>query len=664
MNKKHPCLIIIFLMVACFIAFGQIASNDFINFDDPRLITENSHVQHGINTESIKWALTDSDTEYWHPLTWFLIMLDWRLFGSNAFSHHLVSLLLHIGATLFLFLFLNKATKNLWPSAFAAAMFALHPLRVESVAWASELKDVLSMFFGMATLYAYAYYVEKPRMSKYLLCLILFSLSIMSKPMMVTLPFVLLLLDYWPLARWQKLLIPVNIPVMGNQKTGRETSKQCIIDPPMEKKVAPQTKSSPPSIAILLGEKVPFFFLSIVLSIMLIGQLQTDGQMRSMQQITFYERIINAFISYISYLGKTFWPIDLAVFYPYEYSFHLWQFLSAASVLLGISAIVIYLVKKTPFLAIGWFWYLGTLFPVIGLLQTGDQAMADRYAYLPSIGITIMLAWGMPFLFQRLDIREKILYPVAAVFLTFLMFLTWIQCSYWVNSVTLYSHALQVTKNNYLAHNNLGSALFKEGKIKKAFYHFNEAIRLKEDYVEAYYNRGAAYAHLGKHQRAIDDYNKTIIIKPDYLRAYNNRGVAYFKLGQYQRAIEDYNQIIRLKPGIDMTYYNIGLAYIELGHHQLAIENFNKAIRLNPNYARAYNNRGLSHDKLNQHQLAIEDFNRAISLVPYYTKAYINRSNSYFSQGNNNLGCNDAQKACELGNCKTLESAKDKGYCR
>jgi len=664
MINKHKYIIIVCLIVFSIIAFGRIINNDFINFDDPKLITENNHVQNGINMESIKWALSDSHAEYWHPLTWLSIMVDWRLFGANPSGHHLVSLLLHIGTALFLFLFLNKATKNLWSSAFVAAIFALHPLRVESVAWASERKDVLSMFFGMAMLYAYAYYVENQRISKYLICLMLFALSIMSKPMMLTLPFALLLLDYWPFARWQNISTSFNIPVVDNQKTDTKESKPCTFNSYMEKKVAAQTKSSPSSIVSLLGEKVPFFFLSMILSIMLIEQLQTDGQMRSMQQVTLSERIINTLISYISYLGKIFWPIDLAVFYPYEYSYQLWQVLGAAAVLLGISAAVVYLIKKMPFLAVGWFWYLGTLFPVIGLLQAGDQAMADRYTYLPSIGIAIMLTWGISYLIINESLNKKILYPTAAAYFAFLTLLTWMQCGYWKNSVTLYSHALQVTENNYLAHNNIGSSLYKEGKIKKAFYHFNEAIRLKRDYVEAYYNRGSAYDHLGDYQRAIEDYNKAIIIKPDYSNAYNNRGVAYFKLGHYQHAIEDYNQIIRLKRDIDMIYYNLGLAYIELGHHQLAIDNFSKAILLNPKYARAYNNRGLSYEKLDHYQLAIEDFNRAISLVPYYTKAYINRSNSYFRQGNKELGCSDAQKACTLGNCEIMKIAKGRGDCQ
>ena len=250
--------------------------------------------------ESIKWAFTNASLEYWHPLTWLSIMLEWRLFGTNASFYHLVSLLLHIGAVLFLFLFLNKATKRLWPSAFVAALFALHPLRVESVAWASEHKDVLSMFFGMATLYAYAQYVEKSRISKYFICLILFTLSIMSKPTLVTLPCVLLLLDYWPFERWQKPFTPVNISAI-------------------EKKIDAPAKSRSQVIAHLLWEKAPFFLLSMLLGIMLIGQLQANDYMVPLQRLSFSDRIMNTIVSYVSYLGKTFWPVDLACFYPYSF---------------------------------------------------------------------------------------------------------------------------------------------------------------------------------------------------------------------------------------------------------------------------------------------------------------------------------------------------------
>jgi len=301
-----------------------------------------------------------------------------------------------------------------------------------------------------------------------------------------------------------------------------------------------------------------------------------------------------------------------------------------------ITLTVLCYIRPLPFLFVGWFWYLGTLIPVIGLVQIGMQAMADRYTYLPSIGISVMLAWGIPLLFQRGGFRKEIIFSATiAVFCT-LIFLTWMQCDYWKNTITLSTHALRVTKNNFIAYHLLGSALFKKGNAEEAIYHFNKAILyhphnlITDVYVESYKERGDAYANLGQYQRAIEDYNQTIQLKPDNDQVYNNRGIAYYYLGQHQRAIEDYNQTIQLKPDNDQAYYNKGLAYIDLG----------------------------------QYRLAIDDFNKAISLNPIYTRAYIMRGDAHLSQGNKELYCRDIKKACELGDCKALKFANGEGFCR
>ena len=590
MSKKYKCFIVIFLIVASFIAYGRILGNGFVNFDDGVYITENNHIQSGIHLESIKWAFSAFVSKNWHPITWLSLMLDWSIFGANAFGHHLISLLLHIGGVLFLFFFLNKATKSLWSSAFVAALFALHPLRVESVAWAAERKDVLSMFLGMASIYAYAYYAESSKLSQYFLCLILFALSLMAKSMLVTLPFVLLLLDYWPLGRWQKASNPVNEQVLVIKKAGKKKNKQRKVDSTEKKKISTPLMSRSQIIRSLLWEKIPFIFLTLISSIMTVW-----AQYGSRIYLSFPKRIANAIISYVSYLGKTFWPFDLAVFYPFEHSFSFWQIITCCFILIGITTVVIYTLKKLPFLFVGWFWYLGTLIPVIGLVPI-NAPMADRYTYLPSIGIAIMLAWGIPLLFPLEDMRKKILFPVVIAALAILAFLTWRQCGYWKNSIELFNHALQVTKDNFLAHNSLGFALAEEGKIEEAVDHYNKAILIRSDYVLPYYNRGNACAELGQHQHAIEDYNQAIRLKPDDADSYNNRGNAYAELGQYQWAIEDYNQAIRLK----------------------------------------------SDD----------------------ADVYGNRGHAYLLQGNNELGCHDAQKACSLGNCKTLKWAEDKGDCR
>jgi tetratricopeptide (TPR) repeat protein len=499
MRKKYTCLIVIFLIVASFTAYGRILGNGFVSFDDHRYITENNHIKSGINPESIKWAFSAVVCNNWHPLTWLSHMLDWSLFKDHAGGHHLISLLLHISVALLLFFFLKRTTNNLWSSAFVAALFALHPLRVESVAWAAERKDVLSMFFGLAALYAYALYAESSNISKYFFCFILFALSLMAKPMLVTLPFVLLFLDYWPLDRWKKAL--------KNEDERRNVDH-------LEKEMSAPIKNRNHLIGRILWEKVPFIFLTIVSSIVTLWAQNKGGAVVSMEYLPFPERVTNAIISYVSYLRKTLLPVDLAVFYPYEHSFPLWEILLSCFILIGITIVVIYVVRKLPFLFVGWFWYLGTLIPVIGLVQVGKQALADRYTYLPSIGIAIMLAWGIPLLFQHEYIRKNILFPAGIACLTILAILTWQQCGYWKNNPALFNHALHVTKDNYLAHNA----------------------------------RGITYGELGQYQMAIEDFNKAISLKQDYADAYFNRGYAYTKLGQYQRAIKDYDEVIHLKP--------------------------------------------------------------------------------------------------------------------
>jgi len=535
-------------------------------------------------------------------------MSDYSLFGANTAGHHIINLLLHIGAVIFLFLFLNKTTNSIWPAAFAAALFALHPLRVESVAWAAERKDVLSMFFGMATLYSYAFYAENLRLSRYFLCLILFTLSLMAKSMLVTLPFILFLLDYWPLGRWQKALKDIGDPLTGDE-------------------ISPPVKAYGYLNGRLFWEKIPFFILTIASSILTVLAQYEDHPVHIMP---FSLRVPNAIISFIAYLKKMFLPFDLAVFYPFEYSFPLWKILTSCFILICITVVVIYYVKKLPFLFVGWFWYTGTLIPVSGLVPI-NSPMADRYTYLPSIGIAIMLAWSIPLLIKNEKRRKRIFFPAGIAVLTTLAFITWQQCGYWKNSFTLFNHALQATKNNFLAHNIVGFSLFEKGQTEKAIYHYSKAIIIAANYSDSYRNRGNAYAKLGQYQLAIQDFNKAIQLNPDCAYAYYDRGTLYAKL---------------------------------LGQYKLANEDFNKAISLNSYYAEAYNNRGLSYYSLDQYQLAIADFNKAILLKPDYADAFNNRAIAYWKYGDNVSGCQDAQKACAMGNSKALAMVKDKGLCR
>ena len=590
---------IIVLIVSSFMAFSPIEANDFINFDDNGYITENVQVQQGINLQTIKWALTTTYFSYWHPLTWLSHMLDWRLFGADASRHHLVNLILHIGSVIFLFLFLNKTTNHIWPAAFAAALFSLHPLRVESVAWASERKDVLNLFFTVLCFYAYAFYVNEKKIARYVLCLLIFVLAVMSKPMAVTLPFVLLLLDYWPLHRWRK-------QCHENTKNGFSSAIQLIV------------------------EKIPFFCVSFAASAAAVWAQSKEGTVASLDYVPLMIRVPNAVVAYASYLGKLFWPVNLAVFYPYEPLLPLWKILFSAAVILCITLMFMTYIKTKPFLFVGWFIYLGTLVPVIGLVQVGSQAMADRYTYLPSVGMAFVLAWGIPSIIESERMRKGVLAPVAVIFLLLMMSLTWQQCHYWKNSVTLFSHALSVTQNNALANNQLGLAFYEQGRDNEALYHFDQTIRLQPDQDSAYNNRGAIYLKYGRTEQALQDFNKTLAVNPHYVKAYNNRANLYIQKRQYRLAMED----------------------------------FNKAIRLQPDYVLAYFNRGLLSARLGDYQNAVHDFDRVTMLNPNHVYAYHNRASLYFNMGNVQSGCLDAQKACALGNCQIIETARARGYCR
>jgi tetratricopeptide (TPR) repeat protein len=585
-NSKEQILIIyIVLAVVTLAVFWQVSQYDFIGLDDFEYIVNNSHIQSGITLDGVRWAFSTTNQNLWNPLIWLSLMFDYQLFGLNAGGYHMTNLILHILSTLLLFWLFKRMTNEIWKSAFIAAVFALHPLHVESVAWVSERKDVLSAFFWMLTLCFY----EKPAIKRYLLVLFSFVCSLMSKSMVVTLPVIMILIDYWPLGRFQS-------------KKGSLLLWQ-------------------------LWEKTPFFVLSAVLAIITFYAMY-DPTIKDYFPLG--SRFANAPVSFVTYLGKTFWPHDMTIFYPFVKQLPIWQVWGAVLLILLISVAVIAMMKRMPYLLIGWLWYAITLLPVMGIIQNGYYAMADRYTYLPSIGIAIMLAWGIPPLFPREDIRKKILIPAEMAVLSILAILAWQQCGYWKNSFHLFNHAVLVTKDNYLAHNSLGTALTYAGKYEEAIEHCNKAIR----------------------------------IKPDYANAYVGRAFIYYNTGQYEQALEDLNVAIRLQPDYVDIYLNMGITYNKLRQFHMAIENYNKAIQIQPERIDFYNGRGYAYANLNKYQIAIEDFNTAIRLKPDFAESYKYRGFAYLRQGNNELGCLDAHRACDLGDCELLELAKRKGICR
>jgi len=501
LNKSGKQILIVYvvLIIALLAVFSQVSQYAFVNIDDNVYVTENNFVRSGITPDGLRWVFLTTYGEFWHPLTWLSLMLDSQLHGPNASGFHLTNLILHILSTLLLFWLFNRMTGMVWKSAFVAALFGLHPLHVESVAWIAERKDVLSGFLAMLTLCFYVYYTEKPVIRRYLFVLFCFLCALMSKSIVITLPVIMILLDYWPLNRFELSKAESDLTEAAHRK----------------------------GLLWLLKEKLPFFILSAAFSI---GTLLAQ-QNPTAKIFTLLSRIANASISFVTYLERIFWPCDLAVFYPFSDKLPILQVMGAAFLILAVSIAVIMAVKRLPYLFVGWFWYVTTLLPVIGIIQVGKQSMADRYTYLPLIGTGIVLAWGVPLMFRHEVMRKKILFPVGVLFIFIMSFITWKQCGYWKDSIDLFNHALQVTENNYLAHNDLGLALFAEGKVEEAIDHYSRAIRIMPDHMIIYLNRGDAYARLGLYQSAIDDYTEAIRLKPDCADFYNKRGAVYLSRG-------------------------------------------------------------------------------------------------------------------------------------
>jgi hypothetical protein len=502
-NREQQIVLLVSLTLLTVLVYWRVTSHEFVLFDDEVYVTENKQVQEGLSWQGVVWAFTTTDANFWHPLTWLSHMLDCELFGLNPGGHHLTGLLLHVANTLLLLLVLQRMTGALWPSAFVAALFALHPLHVESVAWVSERKDVLSTFFWILTMGAYVRYAEHPKALPYALTLVLFSLGLMAKPMLVTLPFVLLLLDYWPLGR-------LDMGQMRPSAPGRTDT--------------PKAAKSP--LFLLLLEKAPFLVLSVVACILAyVAQVQ-GGAVKSSGLFPMDIRIANALVSYVSYLEKTFWPQNLAVFYPHPGAWPVWQTAGATLLLVSISVLVILCVRKTPYLALGWFWYLGTLVPVLGLVQVGDHAMADRYTYVPLIGIFIMIAWGAQDLANRRRQGAPGFLAAAAAVLIVCGIVSAQQLRHWQNSTTLFQHAIHVTRNNEGAHNNLGLALVEQGRLDEAIAQYLRALELKPLNPRALNNLGIALAKQGKLEEARECFTRALAIDPEHHLARRNLGVA------------------------------------------------------------------------------------------------------------------------------------------
>jgi tetratricopeptide (TPR) repeat protein len=597
LKKKYLFIICLFLVVATLAVYWQVLDNDFVNYDDDRYVTENIYVLKGVTFDSLTWAFTSSQFSNWHPLTWISHMIDCQLYGLNPKGHHLTNLLFHVANTLLLLLVLVRMTGALWSSSFVAALFALHPIHVESVAWIAERKDVLSTFFMMLTVWAYTLYVKKGGVRRYLLVALLFVLGLMSKPMLVTLPFILLMLDFWPLDR---LCLIYSTRTVA---TGQHTNKRL-------------------STFQLIWEKVPFFALAVASSVVTFIVQKRGGAIKSLMSYSLPTRIINALVAYIEYIVNMIWPVKLSVLYPHPGdSLPLWKGVVAGLMLALITTLVVCKARKVPYIAVGWCWYVVTLIPVIGIVQVGMQAKADRYTYTTLIGLFIVIAWGANDLLSKWPHRKIWLSTLASILLPVLIVLTWKQVQYWENSITLYKHTLKHTSNNVIIHNNLGAALNKLGRTEEAIEHLLQALRLKPDYAIAHYNLGTALGKLGRTEEAIEHLLQALRLKPDYVEGHYNLGTALSKLGRTEEAIKHLLQALRLKPDYAEAHSSLGVALYKQGRTEEAIEHLLQALRLKPDYAIAHCNLGTVLARKGHIKEAIALFREALRVNPDHVNA-------------------------------------------
>ena len=611
----------LFLALAVWAIYGQTRGFGFVYFDDDEYVFNNPQITQGLSFKAISWAFTHIHSHNWHPLTTLTHMFDCQVYGLHPWGHHLENVLLHGMAAILLFVALQKMTGALWRSAFVAAVFAVHPLHVESVAWISERKDALSGLFFMLTLMAYVRYTRAKesgtgttflRFPSYWVALLLFALGLMCKPMLVTLPFVLLLLDWWPLQRF----------TLYNARS---------------------------TMAGLVREKIPFLLLSAASCPVTIWA-QKDIVM-SLEEMPFPLRVEIAFVCYVAYVGKMFYPVRLAALYLFpEHYLAPWRVGLSVLFLLLVSMGVSAARRKHPFLLTGWLWYLVMLLPVIGLMQTGNQAMADRYTYLPQIGLYIIVAWGAVDLFcsWRWRYRPILIGAGPTAILATLLVLAHAQTTYWQNGVTIMTRTIACTSDNYFAHDNLAVALATQGNLTEAIEHYERAIQLKPTYYAAHSNLAAALASQGKIDEAIEHFQRAIQLKPLFADAHNNLGNVLATQGRRVEAIEQYEQAIQLKPDYFDAHYNLGNALATQGKMVEAIQHYEQAIQIKPDHAEAHNN--LANVLVNQGKMveAIEHYERAIQISPNYLEAHYNLGNILAEQGNLPEAVQHFQKALDL----------------
>ena len=616
-----PLAVLLVLVVVTVGIYWPVTTHGFVDYDDADYVFANATVRQGLTWAGVKWACTTGHASNWHPLTWLSHLLDISAFGDNAGGHHLTSLLLHCINAGLVFLVWRSWTGANWPSVFVAALFAWHPLRVESVAWISERKDVLSGMFGLLSLYAYGRHAKSLAVGNrntglvswpsrwYWAALACFALGLLSKPMLVTLPFVFLLLDFWPLGRASEGGSPVSA---GNTRTDNR----------------PRT----PSLALVL-EKLPFLVLGAGSSVATFLVQRRGGAVSPLESLPLGARIANAFVSYARYLKKTVWPDDLSVLYPHPGHWPAWQVGAAVGLVVAVSILAFLGRFRRPFVFVGWFWFVGMLVPVIGLVQVGIQSMADRYTYLPQLGCFVALVWWSAEAIQSRPGLRTLAFGVAVVVLAACASLTFLQVGIWKNSETLFRHAVRVTTDNYLAYNNLGFYLSNQGRTAEAITNFEASLRINPRYADAHNNLGHALAKQGRHATAIEHYEIALRLSPENVEIHNNLGNALAETGDSNRAMSEYRFVLARNPDHADAHNNLGIALAMQGQVTEAIRHFDQAVRVKPSDAGAQGNLGNAYAALRQWDEAIRHYREALRLAPHDAQTHNNLGNVLAEQG-------------------------------
>ena len=605
--SKRELFIGLFLVFSVLIIYWQVIGFQFISLDDTLYVSENKQVQQGLTWEGARWAFSLSkqgEVTNWHPLAWLSHMLDCQVFGLNPGMHHLVNVFYHALNALLLFLVLRLMTGSVWRSAFVASLFALHPVNVDSVAWISERKNLLSTTFWLLTMFAYFFYTRKQNMVMYCLVVAAFCLGSLAKSMLITLPFVLLLLDYWPLGR-------INLPVLRDDRA--------------------RWYSFYRDAGRLILEKIPLMIISFVVVFITTQSLKLTDQILATQLVPMGLKIKNAIVSYLIYMGKMVWPKDLSIFHPYPDMIPVWQVAGSLAVLLAITILALIKYRKHPYFIVGWLWFLGTLVPVLGIIQAGLwPAIGERWAYIPYAGLFMALAWGVPALLDRIQHKKNILVGCASIILILLACRTWFQLGYWKDDISVFSHSINLDPDNYVAHVNIAATYAGHEISDKAIHHFNEALRIHPNDALALEGLGRLYYNLGQLDKSLRYYSEQVRYYPNDIIANFELGSLYADMGDLDNALRYFTEVIRLDPEYALAYHNLGIIHAKKGDADRAIERFESALKLNPNDAESHYSSGIV--LMNQGQVddAIDHFNEALKIRPdlvgvrNYLKAALN----------------------------------------